>query len=103
MRFTSLLGFALVTAGVACAPKNEVFISTKDAFNPPRLPVQQGVTVTWVNDDTVAHTVIGTTDPETWDSGTLDPGGRFDHLFNSAGTFAYICPRHGERGTVVVQ
>jgi plastocyanin len=41
-----------------------------------------------------------------WDSGLLEPGAVFTHIFNTAGTFPYYCTSHGQccgmRGTVTV-
>ena len=78
-------------------------ISIKDmAFAPATLQVAVGTTVTWVNDDTVQHTV--TSDTKVFDSGSIDPGGKFTYTFTQAGTFAFHCSIHSSMtGTITVQ
>jgi len=75
---------------------------TATAYSPNPLSVSLGTTVTWVNDDNVAHT--STADSGAWDSGTLQTGGRFSVTFQSAGTVTYFCSIHpGMVGSVIVQ
>jgi len=61
------------------------------AFGGP-LTVAVGATVTWENDDSLAHT--STSDTGVWNSGTLQPGRNFSFTFNTAGTFPYHCSIH---------
>jgi len=61
-------------------------------FVPDALTVTVGTTVTWTNDDTVAHTV--TADDGSFDSGMIAPGGTFSFTFNTAGTYPYKCTVH---------
>ncbi len=71
-----------------------------------------GDTVSWdFNSASFAHT---TTDcggncsvgpfGAVWDSGTISGGGTFQHTFNSAGVFPYLCTLHSPfmRGTITV-
>jgi plastocyanin len=68
-------------------------VSVKNmAFSPASLSVAPGTTVTWVNNDGVAHTV--TADDGTFDSGSIAPGNSFTHTFSSAGTVNYHCSIH---------
>jgi len=62
--------------------------------------------------DTVTWDFSGASAPHTtssgaggWDSGTVSPGGSFQHTFTQAGSFAYVCNIHPTlmMGTVVVQ
>ena len=70
------------------------------AFDPATITISKGSTVTWVNNDAVAHTITGAD----FDSGTLDSGKSYSHKFDSAGTFEYHCAIHPSmKGTVVVQ
>jgi plastocyanin len=63
--------------------------------------ISVGGTVTWVNNDAVAHT---STASGQWDSGILQPGGRFSRTFPVAGSFPYLCTLHPNMvGTVNVQ
>jgi plastocyanin len=72
------------------------------AYSPDNLDITVGTTVTWMNTDSIPHT--STSDATGWNSGTLDPGGRFSFTFQNAGTFPYHCTIHpGMVGTVVVR
>lgn len=72
------------------------------AFQPSRVEIAAGTTVTWTNHDQVQHTV--TAADGSWDSGPIDPGGSFRRTFNSAGTYRYACTPHPPMtGTVVVK
>ncbi len=75
---------------------------TTTAYAPNPVTVAPGGTVTWTNNDTIAHTSTG--DGGTWSSGSIAPGAKFSRVFPSAGTFAYHCAFHpGMVGTVTVQ
>ncbi|HSJ58194.1 MAG TPA: cytochrome D1 domain-containing protein [Anaerolineae bacterium] len=70
------------------------------AFQPHTLVVATGATITWQNDDTVAHTV---TSQDGWfDSGQIEPGETFTYQFDQPGTFQYQCNNHGTMEGVVV-
>jgi len=70
-------------------------------FDPVTIMVPAGTTVTWVNDDSVAHTVTARDD--SFDSGTLDPGDTFQYTFDTPGAYEYVCIFHaGMAGTVIV-
>jgi plastocyanin len=72
------------------------------AFNPDTVTITAGTTVTWTNNDTVAHTVTST--DGAFDSGNIAPGESFTFTFSDAGTFDYICSYHPNmQGTVTVQ
>lgn len=62
------------------------------AFNPPEVTIKQGETITWVNEDSVAHTIkVG----ELFESPHLQKGDEFDHTFTEAiGEYPYICGIH---------
>lgn len=71
------------------------------AYDPLDLEVRVGTTVTWTNDDSVAHTVTsGESDGTTgeadgvFDSGFLDPGATFSYTFDEVGEFPYYCLPH---------
>jgi YVTN family beta-propeller protein len=71
------------------------------AFQPHTVVVATGATITWVNDDAVAHTV--TSNGEAWfDSGQLAPGQEFQHEFDKPGTFRYHCDNHSNMEGVIV-
>jgi plastocyanin len=72
-------------------------------FNPSDVTVKPGETVTWVNDDSVGHDVTGDSF-KSGDPGALQNGDTFEHTFDSAGTFDYVCTVHpGMKGTVTVK
>jgi plastocyanin len=58
-------------------------------------------TVTWTNNDQVAHTV--TAADGSFDSGSMQPGQIFVHTFTTPGTYQYHCQIHPwMTGTVIV-
>lgn len=63
------------------------------AFGPDEISISVGDTVLWTNDESsIVHTT--TSDDDLWDSGNIPAGSRFEHTFDEAGTFAYICTIH---------
>jgi len=90
------LAEATVTSG---SRSSSIF---KNRFETP-MRVTVGSTVTWVNDDAVAHNVIGK-DGAPFKSGTLDKGDRFEYEFTSPGLFKYTCTFHpGMDGVIQVE
>ena len=79
-------------------------VAIKDlAFSPSTLSVKKGTTVTWTNDDTMAHTVTTKgTNPESFDSGSLAAGKTFSHTFATVGTYSYVCNFHSSMTASVV-
>ena len=73
------------------------------SFTPARLTVQEGETVTWVNDESIQHTVVAREGAD-FESGLLDQGDTFEFEADDAGTVRYVCTLHpGMRGTIVVK
>jgi plastocyanin len=73
------------------------------AFSPDTLTIPVGVTVTWMNNDPVAHTVTSSAMAPVFDSMDVQPGAAFSFTFTTAGTFPYRCTIHaGMNGTVTV-
>ena len=75
----------------------------KLAYQPPRVEVRTGQTVTWRFEDApTPHTV--TAADHSFDSGTMTSG-EFNHAFDKPGTYNYNCTVHPQqmRGTVVVR
>jgi len=62
------------------------------AFSPATLTIKAGTTVTWTNDDTVAHTIVS--DTGAFESNSISKGGTYSHTFDAAGTYAYHCGLH---------
>lgn len=85
-------------------PAANVTVSIKNfSFNPSSLTVKTGTKVTWVNNDTVPHTV--TSDLGVLlKSPTLSPGQSFSFMFANAGSFGYHCSIHPMmKGMIVVE
>jgi plastocyanin len=79
-------------------------VSMEDiAFEPAEVTVSAGDTVTWTNNDSVSHDV--TADGfSSGESGGMAGGDTFEHTFEEAGTFDYVCTVHpGMEGSVVVE
>ena len=87
----------------ASAPIDFVDISGF-AFNPSTITILKDTTITWNNNDGVAHTVTSTSGPVAFDSGTFSTGGTFSFKFSSVGTYEYHCSIHPSMtGTIVVR
>jgi plastocyanin len=72
------------------------------AFEPATIEVDAGTTVTWVNDDSLPHTVTARDDD--FNSGVMLSGDVFEQTFETPGTFDYFCAIHPSMtGTVVVR
>jgi plastocyanin len=72
-------------------------------FQPGNIDVKVGDTVTWTNDDSAGHDVTGD-DFKSGDPGGMATGDTFEHTFDKAGTFDYVCTVHpGMEGSVTVK
>ena len=78
----------------AVAEKATVKVSNFQ-FTPKVLTITPGTTVEWVNEAS-RHTVEA--DDGSFKSEVLKQGDKFEHKFDKAGTFAYHCEFHGEKG-----
>jgi plastocyanin len=73
---------------------------TGKGFQPGRLTIKAGDSVTWTNSDSRDHTVSS----GSFASGNIKPGGSFSFRFPKAGTYSYSCSLHPRmKGTIVVQ
>lgn len=87
-------------------------------YDPPRMFVTVGDTITWYNDDREGHTVtsgegsgrygwmsdnFGTAN-DIFDSGRFSPGESWSYTFDESGTFSYFCTIHPwMEGVVIVE
>ncbi len=72
------------------------------AFDPAQITISTGTTVSWINEDSVPHTVTST--DGAFDSGVFDPGANFTWSFDQPGSFPYVCQLHPQmQGTVIVE
>ena len=73
------------------------------AYAPNPITIVSGTTVTWTNNDTIAHTSTSDTGG-VFDSASIPAGGRFSFTFQNKGTLTYHCTFHaGMVGTITVQ
>jgi plastocyanin len=71
------------------------------SFKLPVLTIPAGTTVSWENDDDIAHTVVAT--DGTFRSAALDSEDKFAFTFDKPGTFDYFCSLHPRmQGQIVV-
>lgn len=119
---------SLVAGCSALGGGNDSTVAMTDdlAFDPERLTVDAGTTVTWTNDGSVPHTVTAFEDRIPNDAAYFASGGfeseqaarngmsgglveedeSYEHTFETTGTHRYFCIPHegsGMTGTVVVE
>lgn len=94
---------AMAGAGASSTPvANQVTISGF-AFSPNSLSIRTGTTVTWKNNDPMAHTATSVSGTPAFDSGTLANGASYSFTFATAGTWTYKCSFHSSMsGTITV-
>jgi plastocyanin len=105
-----LVLFGGVLAAVALAQQadftvNMIEPSASDpltwGYDTPVLNASVGQIIMWTNTGAQAHTI--TADDNSFDSGSIDPGGTFSFSPTIAGTFAYHCTPHPwMKGTITV-
>jgi len=66
-------------------------------FSPSNLTVKVGDVVTWINRDSVTHTVTDLSEQKAFDE-VLGPGQRFSYRFERRGVYVYYCVVHPWRG-----
>ena len=71
-------------------------------FDPQKITVKPGTTVTWIHGSQMPHTISGNADGMR--SGTLYNGQQYSHTFETAGSYNYFCGLHPSMtGSVVVE
>lgn len=82
--------------------KLETVIIAGDSYQPEELLIEPGTEVVWQNDDNEPHTVQG--DVHGFNSGKIEEGGSWSHIFPDEGTFSYHCEYHPDMtGRVIVE
>jgi amicyanin len=72
-------------------------------FNPQKLTVKAGTTVTWTNRDDIPHGIAATGNSFAR-SGALDTEDHYSFTFTTPGTYQYFCYIHPHMtGTIVVE
>jgi plastocyanin len=70
------------------------------AFNPAKLTVKKGATVTWTNNDQAPHAIKS----ESFNSDILQSGEKYSMTFGDAGVFNYSCSIHPSMtGQIIVE
>jgi plastocyanin len=71
-------------------------------YDPPKLTIKAGETVTWINADDNDHTVTSD-EKDGFGSDNLGNGDKFRHAFETKGTYKYHCKYHPRmKGVVIV-
>jgi plastocyanin len=102
--FVPLAGTAQTAPPSASASASaSAVVDTKNfAYAPATLTIHPGQSVTFKNSDSTAHTV--TAADKSFDSGNMEQGATWSHVFAKAGTYAYVCAYHSYMtGTVIVK
>jgi plastocyanin len=72
------------------------------AFSPQSVTIPVGTEVKWTNQDTPGHNIVSD-DGTTIKSPTLGTGESFSMVFDTPGTYTYICSIHPKmKGTIIV-
>jgi plastocyanin len=97
-------GAALACVIAPSVAQNKVVPVTIDnfVFEPARLTVKPGTTVTWTNRDDIPHTVAS--DDRRLKSKVLDTDESYSFTFSTPGEYQYFCSLHPHMtGTIVVE
>jgi plastocyanin len=92
-----------ITATTA-APAGSATVEIVDGqFDPRRVEVAVGGSVTWVNDDQTEH-LIAFTAPNVIGSPLIGKAGSYSRSFDAPGQYRYYCTIHNEmKGEVIVR
>jgi plastocyanin len=73
-------------------------------YQPGRIQVKAGTTVTWVNEDEIFHTVTADIKSGVFGAPLDGKGKSFSFMFSQPGIYSYYCARHDHmRGEVEVR
>lgn len=105
------LWLAVLLASVSCGTSPQTTVTPTGpaavtiqnlAFSPALLTVPAGTTVTWTNNEAIAHTVTSNTG--LFDSGIFNRGDTYSFTFNDKGIYEYHCTLHPTmKGKVTVE
>jgi plastocyanin len=100
---TALLAAGCGGSGVSgpAEKTTEVTMAKSYRFDPERIEIQAGQTVTWTNEDNFTHTVQ--VDGE--EDHKVERGGKVEITFDEPGTYHYVCTLHSMdmEGEVIVK
>jgi plastocyanin len=92
---------AIVLPGRADSAPHAVTIDNF-TFNPQRLTVTVGSTITWINKDDIPHAIASS--GALFRSKALDADDNYSFTFTAPGTYQYFCSLHPHMtGTIVVE
>jgi amicyanin len=97
-------GAALACVIAPSVAQNTVVPVTIDnfVFEPARLTIKAGTTVTWTNRDDIPHTVASK--DRLFKSKVMDTEESYSFTFSTPGEYAYFCSLHPHMtGTIVVE
>lgn len=82
-----------------------IFYMRNNTFVPTELTVLPGTGITWVNEDSISHSVKTTgIHAGMFNSGDIIPTATWGDTFGDVGVFEFTCPDHPDmKGTVIVK
>ena len=102
--FTALVSTPCLPEDTNSAGTNPVASVSMDhnTFTPSEITVAPGTTVTWVNNETMPHTVVAPS--QGFRSKTLVKDAKFSFTFTTPGDYDYLCSIHPNmKGKVIVK
>jgi plastocyanin len=107
--FRNALMAFIAGAAVACviapsvAQNNAVSVTIDNfVFEPSRLTIKAGTTVSWTNRDDIPHAVVAK--DRTFKSKVMDTGESYSFTFATPGEYTYFCSLHPHMtATIVVE
>lgn len=90
--FLALLSLPTISLAANPAAKTHAVAIKNLAFSPANLTIAKGDTVTWTNDDSVAHTIASK--DGTLNSKSLSKGDTYSYTFDKPGVYDYFCSIH---------
>jgi plastocyanin len=94
-----------ITTQVPTGPTATVVIKAR-SFDPSRITITAGTTVTWINEDPITHRVVHlptVSQAELFNSGILSPGESYSYRFVEKGLYEYGDPNIGGGRTSTVE
>ncbi len=92
---------AAASGSTAAAGNNVTVRISGMRFEPAKVTIKPGTTVTWIHESNMPHTISGRSGELR--SSTLYGGQQFSHTFEKAGNYDYLCGLHPSmKGSVVV-
>jgi plastocyanin len=98
---TAAILAAIVLPSWAQSPASAVSIDNF-TFNPQKVTVKAGTTITWTNKDDIPHAIAAV--GKEFKSKVLDTDNSFSFTFTTPGNYNYFCSLHPHMtGTIVVE